>query len=141
MAFRETRVTVPAPPAEVFEFLSSAANVPLFAPGIEEAHLLGGQDHLQGAWLGLRTRRGRELRAQITHYHEGEGWTVVDERSTVSQIQVEPARGGTLVTATLSGQWRPEAERRVFAEWERKLADLPAQLAPPIIHRTIRQNA
>ncbi|GEM_PF-5376147 len=130
MASRETRVLVPAPLGEVFGFLSSASNVPLFAPGIDEAHLVGGQDHLQGAWLGLRTRRGRELRAQITHFHEDEGWTVVDERNTVSQIQVEPVPGGTLVTATLSGSWSPAAEKGVFAEWERKLADLRTQLAP-----------
>jgi Polyketide cyclase / dehydrase and lipid transport len=129
MPSRETRVLVPAPLGEVFDFLSSASNVPLFAPGIDEAHLLGGQDHLQGAWLGLRTHSGRELRAQITHFHDRGGWTVVDERNTVSQIQVEPAPGGTLVTATLSGTWRPAAEKRVFAEWERKLADLRAQLA------------
>jgi hypothetical protein len=129
MAFRETRVLVPAPLSVVFDFLSSAANVPLFAPGIEEAHLLGGQDRLQGASLGLRTRTGRELRAQITHFHEDEGWTVVDERSTVSQIQVEPAKGGTLVTATLSGSWSPATEKRVLAEWERKLADLKTHLA------------
>lgn len=129
MASRETRVLVPAPVGEVFGFLSSASNVPLFAPGIEEANLLGGQDHLLGAWLGLRTHSGRELRAQITHYHEDEGWTVVDERNTVSQIQVEPAPGGTLVTATLSGTWRPATEKRVFAEWERKLADLKGQFA------------
>lgn len=130
MTSRETRVLVPASTEEVFRFLSSAANVPLFAPGIEEAHLVGGEDRLQGAWLGLRTRAGRELRAQITHFHEDEGWTVVDERNTVSQIQVEPARGGALVTATLSGQWHPAAEKRVFAEWERKLADLKTLLAP-----------
>jgi hypothetical protein len=128
MTSREQRVLIPAPIGAVFDFLSSASNVPLFAPGIDEAHLLGGQDHLQGASLGLRTRSGRELRAQITHYHENEGWTVVDERSTVSQIQVEPTKGGTLVTATLSGQWKPADERRIFAEWERKLADLPANL-------------
>ncbi|MEA3198628.1 MAG: Polyketide cyclase / dehydrase and lipid transport [Thermoplasmata archaeon] len=129
MATREMRVTVPAPPSVVFDFLSSAANVPLFAPGIDEANLLGGQDRLQGAWLGLRTASGRELRAQITHFHEDEGWTVVDERNTVSQIQVEPAKGGTLVTATLSGNWSPATERRVFADWERKLADLKSHLA------------
>jgi len=132
MASRETRVVVPAPLADVLDFLSSASNVPLFAPGIEEAHLLGGQDRLQGAWLGLRTRSGRELRAQITHYHPNEGWTVVDERNTVAQMQVEPAKGGTLVTATLSGSWRPEAEARILAEWERKLADLRLHFAAPL---------
>ena len=129
MATREMRVTVPAPPSVVFDFLSSAANVPLFAPGIDEANLLGGQDRLQGAWLGLRTASGRELRAQITHFHDNEGWTVVDERNTVSQIQVEAAPKGTWVTATLSGHWAAGTEARVFAEWERKLADLRQQLA------------
>jgi len=128
MTSRETRVLVQAPLPDVFHFLSSASNVPLFAPGIEEAHLLGGEDRLQGAWLGLRTRSGQELRAQITHYHEDEGWTVVDERNTVSQIQVEPAKGGTLVTATLSGSWGADDEKRIFAEWERKLADLKIRL-------------
>jgi hypothetical protein len=129
MASRETRVLVPAPVGEVFDFLSSASNVPLFAPGIDEAHLLGGQDHLQGASLGLRTRSGRELRAQITHFHDNEGWTVVDERNTVSQIQVEAAPKGTWVTATLSGHWAAGTEARVFAEWERKLADIRQHFA------------
>lgn len=125
MATRETRVLVPAPLPEVFRFLSDAANVPLFAPGIDEAHLVGGVNGLQGAHLGLRTRSGRELRAQVTHYHPDVGWTVVDERSTVAQMQVEEAPGGTLVTATLSGNWRPEQEKRVLAAWERLLAELP----------------
>lgn len=126
--FRETRVQLPAPVEVVFDFLSSAANVPLFAPGIEEANLLGGSNRMQGASLGLRTRSGRELRAQITHFHDDEGWTVVDERSTVMQIQVEPARGGTLLTASLSGSWSSAAEKRILAEWERKLADLRLHL-------------
>ena len=128
MSTRETRVLVRAPLHEVFQFLSDAANVPLFAPGIEEAHLLGGVNGLQGAHLGLRTRSGRELRAQITHYHDDEGWTVVDERGTVSQMQVEPGDGGsTLLTATLAGNWRPEQEKRLLAEWESKLGDLPGR--------------
>lgn len=126
MDSRETRVHVAAPPREVLQFLSDAAHVPLFAPGIEEAVLLGGVNGLEGAHLGLRTRGGRELRAQITQYGE-DGWTVVDERNTVAQMQVEAADdGGTLVTATLAGTWRPEQEKRVVAEWERKIADLPA---------------
>jgi hypothetical protein len=129
MSARETRILVPAPLHEVFEFLSDAANVPLFAPGIDEAHLLGGANGIQGAHLGLRTRSGRELRAQVTHHHEDEGWTVVDERGTVSQMQVEPAQGGTLVTATLAGNWRPEQEKRLVAEWEHKLADLAGRFA------------
>ena len=132
MSTRETRVLVPAPLHEVFQFLSDAANVPLFAPGIEEAHLLGGVNGLQGAHLGMRTRSGRELRAQITHFHDDEGWTVVDERGTVSQMQVEPAPGGTLLTATLAGNWRPEQEKRLAAEWEGKLAELASRFAPRV---------
>lgn len=128
MSAREARIHLHAPLPEVFRFLSDAANVPLFAPGIEEAQLVGGVANLQGARLGLRTRGGRELRAQITHYHDDEGWTVVDERGTVSQMQVEHAEGGTLLTATISGNWRPEQEKRVLAEWEGKLAELPARL-------------
>lgn len=125
MSSRETRVHLPAPPSEVLQFLSEAANVPLFAPGIEEAVLLGGVNGLQGASLGLRTRGGRELRAQITAYGE-DGWTVVDERNTVAQMQVEPAHDeGTLLVATLAGTWPPEQEKRVLAEWERNLAELP----------------
>lgn len=128
MSTRETRILVPAPLSEVFRFLSDAANVPLFAPGIEEAHLLGGVNGLQGAHLGLRTASGRELRAQITHFHEDEGWTVVDERSTTAQMQVEAVDGGTMLTATLAGNWRPEQEKRLVAEWERKLDELPARM-------------
>lgn len=125
MSTRENRILVPAPLSEVFRFLSDAANVPLFAPGIEEAHLVGGVNGLQGAHIGMRTSSGRELRAQVTHYHDDEGWTVVDERSTTAQMQVEAVPGGTLLTATLAGNWRPEQEKRLVAEWERKLADLP----------------
>lgn len=130
MVTREARVFVPAPPSEVFDLLSSISNVPLFAPGIEEATLLGGGQGLQGASVGLRTRSGRELRAQITHFHAHESWTVVDERSTVAQMQVEPAKGGTLVTATLHGNWRPEQEPRIVAEWERLMRELPGRVAP-----------
>lgn len=130
MTTREMRVLVPAPVPEVFDFLSSVSNVPLFAPGIEEAVLVGGEQGLQGASLGLRTRSGRELRAQITHFHEDESWTVVDERSTVLQVQVEPAKAGTLVTSTISGHWRPERARSVVAEWERLIAELPMRVAP-----------
>ena len=128
MAVRESRVLVPAPLPEVFRFLSDAANVPLFAPGVDEATLTGGVNGIQGALLGLRTHSGRELRAQVTHFHEDVGWTVVDERATVAQMQVEPAEGGTLVTATLAGNWRPDQEKRVVAEWERKLSELPERL-------------
>lgn len=127
MPTREARVLVPAPLPEVFDFLSNVSNVPLFAPGIEDAVLVGGVQGLQGASVGLRTRSGRELRAQITHFHEDESWTVVDERSSVLQMQVEPAKGGTLVTSTLSGNWRREQEHAVVAEWERLIADLPAR--------------
>lgn len=130
MATREARVLVHAPLSDVFAFLSSTSNVPLFAPGVEEATLLGGVHRLQGASLGLRTRNGRELRAQITHHKEDESWTVVDERSTVAQMQVEPVPGGTLVTATLSGNWRAEQEPRIVAEWLDLMRDLPARIAP-----------
>lgn len=126
MTSRETRVHINAEPDEVFRFLSQTSNVPLFAPGIEEAHLVGGEEGLQGAWLGLRTRSGRELRAQITHYHDNESWTVVDERDTVSQIQVEHEPQGTRLTATLAGHWKPEHEKRVLAEWDRKVHDIAA---------------
>lgn len=125
MSARESRVLIPAAPEKVFSFLSHVSNVPLFAAGVEEATLLSGSEGVQGATLGLRTRHGDELRAQITHYHDAESWTVVDERCTVSQMQVEPASGGTMVTASLAGSWRPEQERRIVAEWERKLRDLP----------------
>lgn len=129
MTVFEHRVHVRAPADEVFRFLSRPENVPLFAPGIEEAVLSGGVASLQGATLGLRTRTGRELRAQITHYHENENWTVVDERSTVAQVQVEPEQDGTRLTATLSGSWRPDQERIIRTEWERKMAELPRLLA------------
>ena len=130
MATREARIVVPAPLPEVFDFLSSVSNVPLFAPGVEEATLVGGVHQLQGASLGLRTRSGRELRAQITHFKRDDSWTVVDERATVAQVQVEPHRDGTLVTATISGNWRPEQETRVLAEWDRIVRELPGLLAP-----------
>lgn len=135
MTTRETRVHLRASPEDVFQFLSSTAHVPLFAPGIEEAHLLGGEDRLQGAWLGLRTRSGRELRAQVTHYHENERWTVVDELHTSAQMEVEAERGGTLLTATLSGSWRPADEKQVYAEWERKLRDIERYLVIPAAAR------
>lgn len=129
MPAHERRVRVRAPPEEVFAFLSAPENVPLFAPGIEDAKLVGGAARLQGASLGLRTTSGRELRAQITHFHAGEGWTVVDERSTVAQMQVEPAgRDETVVIATLAGNWRAEQEKRVLAEWDRRLAELPGRI-------------
>lgn len=124
MRSHERRVVVPAPPEEVFAFLASAPNVPLFAPGVEEATLLSGAEGLQGARLGLRTRAGRELPAQVTHFHANEAWTVVDARGTVSQMQVEPGDAGTVVTATLAGSWRPDQERRLVAEWDAKLRDL-----------------
>jgi hypothetical protein len=126
MVTREARVHVPAPPADVFAFLSSVSNVPLFAPGIEEATLVGGVHRLQGASLGLRTRGGRELRAQVTHFKQDESWTVVDERATVAQMQVEPAQGGTLLTATISGNWRAEQEPRIVDEWLHLMRELPA---------------
>jgi len=129
MPTHEMRVVVPAPLPEVFDFLSSVSNVPLFAPGIDEAVLLGGAQGLQGASLGLRTRSGRELRAQITHFHADASWTVVDERSTVLQVQVEPSRGGTLVVSTLTGSWRPDQAARVVSEWERLMRELPARVA------------
>lgn len=135
MVTREARVVVPAEPSEVFDFLSSISNVPLFAPGIEEATLLGGAQGLQGASVGLRTRSGRELRAQVTHFHAHESWTVVDERSTVAQMQVEPAPGGTLVTATLRGTWSPQQEARIVAEWERLVRELPMRVAPASVIR------
>lgn len=135
MPTREARVLIPAPLPEVFDFLSNVSNVPLFAPGIEDAVLVGGAQGLQGASVGLRTRSGRELRAQITHFHQDDSWTVVDERSSVMQMQVEPAKGGTLVTSTLSGNWRPDQERGVVAEWERLVADLPARLAQVAVAR------
>lgn len=128
MALFEQRVLVRAPVEDVFSFLSRPENVPLFAPGIEDASLSGGVANLQGASLALRTRSGRELRAQITHYHENVGWTVVDERATVSQVQVEPAEEGTLLTATLTGNWRPDQEKAVRGEWDRKLGELARHL-------------
>lgn len=128
MVVHERTLLLPARVQDAFAFLSNTSNVPLFAPGIDEATLLGGEDRLQGAWLGLRTRSGRELRAQVTHYHEDEQWTVVDERNTISQMQVEPHPRGTLLTASLSGRWSPEQEKRVVAEWERKLAELAERL-------------
>lgn len=136
MPTRESRVHVPAPLPEVFDFLSHPANVPLFAPGIEEATLVGGAQGLQGASLGLRTRHGRELRAQITHFKQDDSWTVVDERATVMQVQVEPARGGTMVVATLHGNWRPQQEERIAAEWDRLMRDLPAHVVDLAAPRT-----
>lgn len=133
MPTHEARVFVAAPLPEVFDFLSNVANVPLFAPGIDDAVLVGGAQGLQGASVGLRTRAGRELRAQITHFHQDESWTVVDERSTVLQVQVEPERGGTMVVAQLSGNWRPIQERTVVAEWEKLMQELPKRVAPAAV--------
>lgn len=133
MSSRETRVLVQAPLPEVFAFLSSISNVPLFTPGVDDAVLVGGAQGLQGASLGLRTRSGRELRAQVTHFKEDDSWTVVDERSTVLQMQVEPARGGTLVTSILSGSWRASDEARIMGEWERLVSELPTRFAPPLL--------
>ena len=135
MPTREARVIVPAPLPEVFDFLSNVSNVPLFAPGIDEAVLVGGAQGLQGASVGLRTRGGRELRAQVTHFHQDESWTVVDERSSVMQVQVEHARNGTLVTATLSANWRPAQEARLVAEWDRLMAELPMRASSPMVAR------
>lgn len=124
MPTRESRILIPAAPDKVVAILSRASSVPLFVAGVEESTLVSGADGAQGARLGLRTRDGRELRAQLTHAHEAD-WTLVDERATVAQIQVEHAPGGALVTASLAGAWRPEQERRIVAEWERKVRDLP----------------
>lgn len=135
MPTREARVLVAAPLPEVFDFLSNVSNVPLFTPGVDDAVLVGGAQGLQGASVGLRTRSGRELRAQVTHFHQDDSWTVVDERSSVMQMQVEPAKGGTLVTSTISGNWRPEQERAVVAEWERLVAELPTRFAAPLAAR------
>lgn len=127
----EQRIHIRARPADVFAFLTRPENVPLFAPGIDEAVLAGGSAGLQGSSLGLRTRSGRELRAQITHFHENEGWRVVDEHGTVAHVQVEPdERDGTLLTATLAGSWNPATAAAVQAEWEQKLGELPKRLAP-----------
>jgi len=130
MTTEEHDIFLPVPVTEAFDYLVNPKTMAALAPGIDEATMIGGDTEANGMTLGLRTRSGRELRAQVTQWWDDDSWTAVDENDTVLRVQLEAAGTGTLVHATLAGNWSAHDAPRIAADFHAR-ADALGSSAPP----------
>lgn len=125
----ETQLAIHAPPERVFEEITHPENIPLFAPGIDEARPRGGQaPDAATNMLDLVTRSGHHLDGRIVERTENEQLVIEDENGTVARWGLEESDEGTMATFVLEGDFDPETERELRSEMRAKIARLVLDL-------------
>lgn len=125
----ETQLAIHAPPERVFEEITHPENIPLYAPGIEEAHQRPPPEpDAAGNLLDLITRSGDRLQGQILDRKANKAWAVEDENGTVARWALEESDEGTLATFVLEGEFDEETERELRSEMRAKIARLVLDL-------------
>ncbi len=125
----ETQLAIHAAPDLVFEEITHPENIPLYAPGIEEAHQRPPQaPEAAGNLLDLITRSGQRMEGQILDRQAPRAWAVEDENGTIARWSLEEGEDGTLATFVLEGDFEPEQERELRSEMRAKIARLVLDL-------------
>ncbi len=129
----ETQLAIHAPLPHVYEAITHIENIPLYAPGIDEATELSAKapDAAAGL-LDLVTRSGRHIEGRVVEHEPNRTWVLQDENGTVARWGLEETREGTLATYILEGEFDPAQERALRSEMRAKIArlvlDLEAEL-------------
>lgn len=125
----ETQLAIHAPVEDVFDAITHPENIPLYAPGIQEAHQEGPQaPEAAGNLLDLVTRSGRHMEGRIVDREPNKGWAIEDENGTVARWALEGTPDGCIATYTLEGDFEPEQEQRIRSEMRAKIARLVLDL-------------
>jgi uncharacterized protein YndB with AHSA1/START domain len=125
----ETQLAIHADPDRVFEEITHPQNIPLYAPGIEEARQRPPEaPEAAGNLLDLVTRSGDQLEGEIIDRQANKIWAVEDENGTVARWRLEEGDDGTLATFVLEGDFDPEKERELRSEMRAKIARLVLDL-------------
>lgn len=125
----ETQLAIHAPPDRVFEEITHPENIPLYAPGIEEAHQRPPEaPDAAGNLLDLITRSGDRMQGQILDRQANRSWAVEDENGTVARWSLEETDDGTVATFVLEGDFDPDTERELRSEMRAKIARLVLDL-------------
>jgi uncharacterized protein YndB with AHSA1/START domain len=125
----ETQLAIHAPPDRVFEEITHPENIPLFAPGIDEAHTRGASaPDAATNMLDLVTRSGRHMNGRIVEEAENEEVVIEDENGTVVRWGLQETEEGTMATFVLEGEFDPETERELRSEMRAKIARLVLDL-------------
>lgn len=125
----ETQLAIHAPLPNVFDAITHPENIPLYAPGIEEAHERRPQHpEAEGNLLDLVTRSGRRMDGRIVDRQPPKSWAVEDENGTVARWALEEAPDGVRATYALEGEFEPEQEQELRAELRVKIARLVLDL-------------
>lgn len=125
----ETQLAIHADPDRVFEEITHPENIPLYAPGIEEAHQRPPKaPDAAGNLLDLITRSGQQMEGEIVDRKANRAWAVEDENGTIARWRLEEGEEGTLATFVLEGDFDPETERELRSEMRAKIARLVLDL-------------
>lgn len=125
----ETQLAIQAPIDNVFEAITHPENIPLYAPGIEEARQEAPEaPEAAGNLLDLVTRSGRHMQGKIVDREANRGWTLEDENGTVARWALEETPEGVLATYVLEGDFEPAEEKRLRSEMRAKIARLVLEL-------------
>lgn len=125
----ETQLAIHAPIDDVFDAITHPENIPLYAPGIEEAHQQGpAAPEAAGNLLDLVTRSGRHLNGEIVDREPNRAYAVEDENGTVARWALEESQDGVVATYTLEGDFDHEEEKRLRSEMRAKIARLVLDL-------------
>lgn len=128
MARIETELAIHAPINDVFEAITLPANIPLYAPGIEEARQRGPPTpEAAGNLLDLVTQSGDRLKGRIVDREPQRAWAIEDENGTVARWALEESEEGVLARFVLEGPFEGE-EDAVRSEVRAKVARLVVDL-------------
>lgn len=128
MARIETELAIHAPLEDVFEAITHPENIPLYAPGIEEARQRGPPTpDAAGNLLDLVTRSGDRLAGRIVDRQPQRSWAVEDENGTVARWALEEDDDGVLARFVLEGTFE-EDEDAMRSEVRAKVARLVVDL-------------
>lgn len=125
----ETQLAIHAPVDDVFEAITHPENIPMYAPGIEDAEQKPpSAPEAAGNLLDLVTRQGDHMQGEIVDREPNRSWAVQDENGTVARWQLEETEDGVLARYVLEGDFEPEKEQRLRSEMRAKLARLVLDL-------------
>ncbi len=128
MARIETELAIHAPLEDVFEAITHPENIPLYAPGIEEAYQRGpSTPEAAGNLLDLVTRSGDRLAGRIVDRQPERSWVIEDENGTVARWALEKSEEGVLARFVLEGAFE-EREEVLRSEVRAKIARLVVDL-------------
>lgn len=124
----ETTLPIHAPLEVIYQAISHAENIPLYAPGIQEASSRSPVEHLTESFLDLVTSSGRHLNGEVLVAEENRAFAIRDENGTIASWDLTPDADGTVASYALEGDFTDEQIPMLRSEMRAKLARLVLDL-------------